>query len=379
MSDGDDQLNDIMLWENVRDNVKLATSRLVANIQKEIVADTSLREFFDKPQLNGVMFQRAQVWMNRVYWICCSVQIAGGGDVTPEFNLAMWEYWLYPFMFDNEGASTADRRKTSQLLALLFEASGFLRDRENGGGRVSQKDACMSVRAKLYTSLQSTIGGITFQPSQVSEKDYSVVKEFGYSILGVEPPEQPISSILARRIILTPETHPEVQIEQQLPEVIHPSQVVTSLQSSGVQPSLHYPNRISAESWSNLEIVFLEEFKVEIRCGNLKEVRSYEEWGPGRFGFRDERTEKPNLAWEFFLLFAKQNGVISDIDKVRRVFPTLYSKTGRNPWELVEKRVESIRRVLRQRFDIPGDPIPYASNGGYKAKLKLRLGENFNS
>jgi hypothetical protein len=47
-------------------------------------------------------------------------------------------------------------------------------------------------------------------------------------------------------------------------------------------------------------------------------------------------------------------------------------------WAAVEKRMQEIRKVLRHRFDLPDDPLPYIKKTrrsleefGYRAKFKL--------
>jgi hypothetical protein len=86
------------------------------------------------------------------------------------------------------------------------------------------------------------------------------------------------------------------------------------------------------------------------------ETRNYAE-----FGFADGRTGNPNQAWEALRVLAAQRGVIRD-------------GTALNlPWPKVEKRIQEIRRLLREHFHISSDPIPFVES---KVLHSIRAGRS---
>jgi hypothetical protein len=58
-------------------------------------------------------------------------------------------------------------------------------------------------------------------------------------------------------------------------------------------------------------------------------------------------------------LLAKQGGLIQAPTNEQR------------HWHLVEKRIQEIRKVLRNHFGISHDPIPYVEGSGYRAVFKI--------
>jgi hypothetical protein len=122
-------------------------------------------------------------------------------------------------------------------------------------------------------------------------------------------------------------------------------------QSAGAEPA----------TWNTIEILFLSDERVQIRNGTHSETLNYAE-----FGFMDGRTENPNQAWEILRALAEQGGAINE------------AKAG-SSWPKVEKRIQEIRKVLRKRFGISADPIPFVSGVGYKACFKINCGPSFNT
>jgi hypothetical protein len=111
---------------------------------------------------------------------------------------------------------------------------------------------------------------------------------------------------------------------------------------------------LSPKSWDAVEVWFLSDERVQIRAGALTESRNYAEWG-----FEDRRTHKPNLAWILLRTMAEQGGTIKN------------GASMGGDWSKVEKQIQAIRKVLRNHFRIPEDPIPYVPNVGYTALFKL--------
>ena len=55
-------------------------------------------------------------------------------------------------------------------------------------------------------------------------------------------------------------------------------------------------------------------------------------------------------------------------------------------WAVVEKRIQELRRVLRQHFRLTDDPLPYTKKTrrnpeefGYRTKFKLGCGPSYRS
>jgi hypothetical protein len=118
--------------------------------------------------------------------------------------------------------------------------------------------------------------------------------------------------------------------------------------------------------WQGVEISFLSEERVQIRCGTNTETRNY-----GELGFADLRGKrgrpKPNLAWVTLRAMAQQNGMIRD-----------GAKAGAT-WLKVEKRIQEIRKVLRKHFSITSDPVPFVKGTGYQACFKIGCGPSFHT
>jgi hypothetical protein len=119
---------------------------------------------------------------------------------------------------------------------------------------------------------------------------------------------------------------------------------------------------VGGTTWEDIEILFLSDERVQIRNGGNRETRNYAE-----FGFADGRTRNPNQAWEALRVLAAQRGVIRDGAALNL------------PWPKVEKRIQEIRRLLREHFHISSDPIPFVEGVGYQACFKLACGPSFHT
>jgi hypothetical protein len=107
-------------------------------------------------------------------------------------------------------------------------------------------------------------------------------------------------------------------------------------------------------NWDGVEIQFLSDERVQVRRGTTTQTFNYAE-----FGFEDSRNGKPNRAWLVLRILAELRGVIRQA-----------AEAGQD-WPKVEKRIREIRRVLRARFDISSDPIPFIEGTGYRATFKI--------
>jgi hypothetical protein len=120
-------------------------------------------------------------------------------------------------------------------------------------------------------------------------------------------------------------------------------------------------------SWDMVEIMFLTNDLVLLShppgC-----ILGYRE-----MGFGDGRTGKPNRAWLTLRELAANAGTM------RRSRAETFDKKlqeMRN-WSKVEKRMQEIRRTLRDRFGIAADPIPLVDGTKYEARFKIRYDQSF--
>ena len=87
---------DVSIWEEIRSIVCRKIDRLVESINKEIPKDSSLAEFQGKHsipfQLREIMQQRANVWIQRLYDLCCDAYKSRGKTLSADFDRAVWAY-----------------------------------------------------------------------------------------------------------------------------------------------------------------------------------------------------------------------------------------------------------------------------------------------
>jgi hypothetical protein len=165
-----------------------------------------------------------------------------------------------------------------------------------------------------------------------------------------------------RGIVSTVEEHARLFTEDWLTRGI-----VTTLPNTDGEPRASgdelAPPKLEAnviKNWESIEIVFLSDERVRILNGANVENYNY-----GELGFADGRTEKPNQAWVTLRVLASTDGVIRDA-----------ARTG-GDWPKVEKRIQEIRRALRQHFHIAADPVPFIEGTGYQARFKIRCSPSF--
>ena len=140
---------DISIWERVGSSVKWKTASFEQTIKADISRDRSLREFYGiypvPWQLTEVLAQRADDWIDRLYRVCCD---ANGKETTPEFDRAVWAYFIEPF-FMQEVQTTEEGYRASRLLELLLCAVGSLPENRRQL-KVGQKERCIQVRSRLH-------------------------------------------------------------------------------------------------------------------------------------------------------------------------------------------------------------------------------------
>jgi hypothetical protein len=151
---------------------------------------------------------------------------------------------------------------------------------------------------------------------------------------------------------------------QNVEKLLDPS--ATTRPSDVSDGSVVPPNRndIAADQpqqWKDLEIVFLGEFRVQVRD---RESLNYAE-----LDFADTRggKSKPNLSWLTFRQLAESNGQI----RIARSNPKRVQ---------LEKQIQQIRAKLRKHFGISGDPLPFFEEGaqvGYRAEFRVRCSSSY--
>jgi hypothetical protein len=117
-----------------------------------------------------------------------------------------------------------------------------------------------------------------------------------------------------------------------------------------------------AATWDTIEISFLSDERVQIRNGTDNKTYNYAE-----LRFEDSRNGKPNQAWVTMRDLAEAKGIIL-IDARRDL-----------PWPKVEKRVQEIRKTLRDHFGISSDPFLFKEGVGYEARFKICLSPSFHT
>lgn len=109
----------------------------------------------------------------------------------------------------------------------------------------------------------------------------------------------------------------------------------------------------TARDWTDVEIWFVSDnmFQPVVK-GQTQAPQNVAE-----VGLSDGRSGLPRAAWATLRKLAESGGVI------------LSTPTAAE-WPKLEKRIQEIRKVLRVRFGINSDPVPYR-DGGYTARFKI--------
>ena len=141
------------------------------------------------------------------------------------------------------------------------------------------------------------------------------------------------------------------QFEQELLAVAE-QQARGSPQSSGA----------GAAAWDTIEISFLSDERVQIRNGTDSKTYNYAE-----LGFEDSRSGKQNQAWVTLRDLAEGNGRI------------LLAARSPTVWPKVEKRIQEIRKALRNHFGIYSDPFLFEEGIGYQARFKIGFSPSFHT
>jgi hypothetical protein len=358
---------DIRIWEQIRSDVRLKTYTLLQEIRREISSDYSLRDYhnlYPVPwQMSQVMHQRAESWIQRLYSLCCDAYRSVGKEVSAEFDRAVWAYWIEPFIM-GERELTGTGYKTSSLVELLMCAIGSPPDTRNQL-KVGQRDCCLRVRNEMHFSWQKQLLRLSVRFDEqtrwmpTGQAQLMPTPRTPESISQLPTSAPTVSQTKAPAFPEAP-TVPPLSAAADPPELQTPVSADRERMVSASVPTLRFSE---ATDWQAIEIVFLSDHRVQIRInGKQTPPANYAE-----LGFADGRSENPNKAWLTLLLLAEHRGVIKD------------ERSIGEPWPKVEKRIQEIRRILRELFGISTDPLPFVEGAGYQAIFKIRCGPSFHT
>lgn len=286
---------DLGIWEQIRFNVERKTRTVERDISKEISTDSSLRDFHDVYpvpwQFKEVLKQRADNWIQRLYVPCCDVYRHSGRELSLEFDLAVWAYWIEPFIM-RELQTTEGGYRASKLLELLLCAAGSTPEKRRAL-KVSQKDCCVAVRNELY---QAWYDKLHHRPSRIEEaaraiSAYNAVQARAARIVrGLPPvpsetqntpvPPAPILALSTPPFGAQPSAEPPMPKSSDAEEQSAPSARVVT------------PKNSAAKNWQAIEILFISDHRVQIRVNE----KSMESLNFTEFGLTDGRTQNPNKA-----------------------------------------------------------------------------------
>ena len=127
------------------------------------------------------------------------------------------------------------------------------------------------------------------------------------------------------------------------------------------------PARSADFSWQNVVLRFTSENMIQITIGDqhVQPPQSYED-----LGFADGRTKNPSFAWQALQELARLGGKLGSVPK-----DCLWAKD----WPAVEKRMEELRKILRERFKTADDPVPFETGIGYKTAFRIDPGSAFDT
>ncbi len=352
---------DIRIWEQIRSEVQRKTDTLLDEIRREISSDRSLGDYhgmYPVPwQLKEVMLQRADTWVQRLYELCCNAYKRCGNELSAEFDRAIWAYWIEPFIMGERDLATAGY-KISKLLDLLLCAVGSPPEKRNQL-KVGQKDCCLIVRNEFLFSWQKKLLRLAARlDEQTRWVPVQPSRPTTTPTIPAPSPPPPISALAVSRT--NGPVNPKAPEVCQSPAALRPARDVQSTAPADANgglsdPAVPSPPYSGATDWQAIEIVFLSDHRVQIRIdGKQTQPANYAE-----LGFADGRSENPNKAWLTLRSLAEHRGVIND------------GRSIGGPWTKVEKRIQEIRKILRARFHISADPIPFIEGTGYQAIFKI--------
>lgn len=113
-------------------------------------------------------------------------------------------------------------------------------------------------------------------------------------------------------------------------------------------------------TWQEVSIIFLSDERVQVKRRDQYETLNYAE-----FGFADGRNGKPDRAWIVLQEFGKRKGILPKPQPGRGAGDLL------KDWDILGKRIQTIRDRLRKHFGITeGDPITF-SGTAYQVAFQI--------
>ncbi len=348
---------DISIWEEIRTIVRPHLDVLVLVVKTEISKDRSLAEFQTAEpvpwQLAQIIEQRGEAWLQRLYEICRNAYQSKGKMPSEDFNRAVWAFCIEPFVMDGDPERILSY-ESSGLLQLLLCAVGSPPERRKLL-KVSQKNCCLSIRAKLWEKWRDRLHSVlpkTNKPGTASANFGEIESNMaGTASTGSQAPLAPLRAPDWESILR------HAPLRSAVPEGGSgtKSQKTTSSETSIL-------NRVEPVTWQSVEISFLSDERLQILIGKKRATLNYAE-----FGFEDGRDGKPNRAWKVLRAMAENRGTIPDGTSVSM------------PWPSVEKAIQEIRKALCQHFGISDDPIPFVKGVGYQACFRIGCRPSFNT
>ncbi len=133
--------------------------------------------------------------------------------------------------------------------------------------------------------------------------------------------------------------------------------------------------------WEDVTITFTSEFQVQILVGDKSHVVTYAD-----LGFRDERQDKPTLAWEKFRELAEAKSQRIDLPQ-KKDRKSWERETGDKERVTIQQRVKEIRTTLqayfkREGYEIPSktDPLPHdKKHNCYTPTFSIKLTHSYGS
>ena len=294
------------------------------------------------------------------------------GELSLEFERAVWAYWIEPFI-KQELQTTADGYRASRLMELLLCAVGSTAENRRSL-KVGQKDCCVAVRNGVQESWYYKLHQL---PSRTEEairamSSYNAMQAPASRIVRGLPPEPTptpgiatpappaqIPAVLTSSVVTDPSG--ESPVKKALDALGQPS--LPAPAAPAVTTSAVTPKNSADKKWESIEILFLSDHRIQIRVNgkNMESVNFAE------FGFADGRTQNPNKAWELLRVLAEERGIIRN------------GKAVGEGWAKVEKRIQETRKVLREYFGLPDDPIPFVEGTGYQSRFKISCTRSFHT
>lgn len=374
-------------WEEIDHSLaRLRLAELSIEMNQLIRADESRIRIEQRGNMNSntvpslllkMQQDRADEWAQKTYEIYCDVWQRQGNEKSAPFLRAVFAHGISVVLRARAGAIASDF--TQRSVRTSFPASltqAHLRGLELNIRRMEARwrrrieiEAKECEHADRITKLQLarvTSGRSSSQKENSAELLSTSNRQPGVGsgqpvpVVGAQN-QRPVSRtevLMSPEVPLVSQSLPSVQIPVGLQTTASPNPDPRVLPRS--IPAPRYPG---ATDWQGVEIVFLSDHRIQIRVnGKLTAPQNYAE-----LGFADGRSKNPNKAWGALRSLAEHRGVLKDGSQIGE------------PWPKVEKRIQEIRKVLRELFGISADPLPFVTGAGYQAVFKIRCGPSFDT